>query len=249
MIPKEFRAEYRRDLAKLKENPGGFRIFREPLYEKGFHPENFIDYECAFAAFHIRQVNPKKILDLGSYRHFILGLLAHFPITTIDVRNRKPICQNETVITCDAKRLNLPNHSFDLVLSLCALEHFGLGRYGDEFDLSADQRAFGEMVRVLKPGGRLIFTTTVTRAQPSIAFNAHRVYSHEMLQSICAGLIRVEEKFYSHKLKGFCSPEEVTTDPKCWDVYLGCWEKRGKGEGRRVEVRSRAHYTFQEGIR
>jgi SAM-dependent methyltransferase len=226
MIPREFQAEYRRDLAKLKKNPGGFRIFREPFYEKGFHPENFIDYECAFAAFHIRQVNPKKILDIGSYRHFILGLLAHFPITTIDVRNRKPISPNEAVITDDAKKLNLAEHSFDLVLSLCALEHFGLGRYGDEFDLSADQKAFAEMVRVLKPGGCLIFTTTITRAQPSIAFNAHRVYSHEMLQLFCSGLIRVEEKFYSHKLKGFCSPEEVTTDPKLWDVYLGCWEKR-----------------------
>lgn len=230
MIPKEFWGQYNKHLAKLKKNPGGFDIFREPVSERGLHPENFIDYECAFAAFHIRQVNPKKILDIGSYRHFILGLLAHFPVTSIDVRNRKLISKNEAVITCDAKKLNLPDHSFDLVLSLCALEHFGLGRYGDEFDLSADQRAFAEMIRVLKPGGRLIFTTTVTRAQPSIAFNAHRIYNHEMLKSICAGLICVEEKFYSHKLKGFCSPEEVTADFQCWDVYLGCWAKAGSGK-------------------
>jgi len=233
MIPKEFRAEYNRDLARLKKNPGGFRIFREPVFERGFHPENFVDYECTFAAFHIGRAKPRKILDVGSYRHFILGLLAHFPITTIDVRKRKPISRNETVVTGDAKKLNLPNRSFDLVLSLCAVEHFGLGRYGDEFDSSADQKAFAEMVRVLKPGGRLIFTTTITRAQPSIAFNAHRIYSHEMLQLFCSGLRCVEEKFYSHKLPGFCSPEEVTTDPKWWDVYLGCWEKGGKGKRRK----------------
>lgn len=232
MIPRELRGEYSRDLAKLKKNPGKFRIFREPAYERGLHPENFVDYECAFAASHIRQANPGNVLDVGSYRHFILGLLTHFSITTIDVRNRKPISPNEVVITGDAKKLNLPGHSFDLVLSLCALEHFGLGRYGDELDLRGDQKAFGEMVRVLRRGGRLILTTTVTRAQPSIAFNAHRIYNHEMLRSFCAGLICVEEKFYSHQLKGFCSLEEVTTDPKWWDVYLGCWEKGKRREGK-----------------
>jgi len=196
--------EYNRDLAGLKKSPGGFVIFREPVFERGPHPENFVDYECAFAAFHIGRANPRKILDVGSYRHFILGLLAHFPITTIDVRKRKAISRNETIITGDAKKLNLPDHSFDLVLSLCAMEHFGLGRYGDEIDWSADQKAFAEMVRVLKPGGLLVFTTTITRAQPSIAFNAHRIYRHEMLRSFCAGLTCVEERFYSHKLQGFC---------------------------------------------
>jgi SAM-dependent methyltransferase len=172
-------------------------------------------------------------LDVGSYRHFILGLLAHFPITSIDVRRRKAISRNETVITGDAKKLNLPDHSFDLVSSLCAVEHFGLGRYGDEIDPSADQKAFAEMVRVLKPGGRLVFTTTISRARPSIAFNAHRIYRYEMLHSFCTGLICVEEKFYSHKRQGFCSPEEITADPKGWDVYMGCWEKIGKGKRRK----------------
>jgi SAM-dependent methyltransferase len=233
MFPREFRAEYQRGLAKFKKNPGGFVIFREPVWERGVHPENFLDYECSFAALHIGRANPGKILDVGSYRHFILGLLAHFSITTIDVRQRKAILRNETVITGDAKELNLPAQSFDLVLSLCAVEHFGLGRYGDEIDPRADQKAFAEMVRVLKPGGRLVFTTTITRAQPSIAFNAHRIYSHEMLRSFCAGLMCVEEKFYSHKLQGFCSPEEVTADPKWWDVYLGCWEKGEKGKRRK----------------
>jgi SAM-dependent methyltransferase len=235
MIPREFRGEYSRDLAKVKKNPGRFRIFREPAYERGPHAKNFVDYECAFAASHIRQANPGNVLDVGSYRHFILGLLANFSITTIDVRNRTPISPSEVVITCDAKKLNLPDHSFDLVLSLCALEHFGLGRYGDEFDLRADEKALGEMIRVLKPGGRLIFTTTITRALPSIAFNAHRIYNLEMLRSFCAGLICVEEKFYSHKMKGFCSLEEVTTDLKWWDVYLGCWEKGEKGKRERLK--------------
>ncbi len=219
-------ANYERNLAELKKDPCGFDVFREPRYDVGVHPEGVIDYECGFAAIIISKFNPKNILDIGSKRHFLLGLLAHFQVTTIDVRSRRPISDNEVVIVYDAKNLNLPDNSFDVVVSLSALEHFGLGRYGDEFDLDADKKAFKEMIRVLKPGGHLIFTTTITRAQPSIAFNAHRIYSYEMIRRFCASLTCIEEKFYSHKIKDFCSFEEVTTEPKVYDVYCGCWEKK-----------------------
>ena len=219
------KGQYNLHWEALKRDPRGFELSQEPLFESGDHPQNFVDHECAFASFHIQRVKPGKILDIGSYRHFILGLLAHYSVTTIDVRPRNPAVENETIVTCDAKKLTLPDDFFDLVVSLCALEHFGLGRYGDEFDPAADQKAFPEMVRVLRPGGSLILATTITRAAPSIAFNAHRIYSRPMLQSFCAGLTFVEEKFYSHEKKGFCSFKEVTDRPRWWDVYCGCWEK------------------------
>lgn len=222
---------YKRQWEAITRDSRGFVVFQEPINESGIHPENFIDFECAFAARHIRRAEPKKILDVGSYRHFVLGLLAHYSVTTVDVRSRRTIGENEILLTCDAKKITLPDDSFDLVLSLCALEHFGLGRYGDELDLEADQKAIREMIRVLKPGGYLIFTTTITRCQPAIAFNAHRIYNHEMLKTLCDDLICIEEKFYSHRMKSFCSLEEITTAPKGWDVYLGCWKKKGKRKG------------------
>ena len=224
--PKKSETDYRKHLDRLKKDSGGFYIFAEPLCETGTHPENFVDYECAFAAFHIHQARPANILDVGSYRHFILGLLAHFPVTTIDVRGRKPLAANETVLTCDAKKINLPDSSFDFILSLCALEHFGLGRYGDEFDRQADQKALAEMIRVLKPGGRLLFTTSIHNAEPAIAFNAHRIYNHDMIRGLCTRLKCLEEKFYSHQIKNYCSRNKITTDRKGWDVYCGCWEKK-----------------------
>jgi Methyltransferase domain len=209
----------------LNRNSGRFEVFQEPVHEPGAHPENFIDHECAFAARHIHRARPEAILDIGSYRHFILGLLAHYPVATVDVRRRKAAGENESLVTCDAKKLELPDGSFDLVLSLCTLEHLGLGRYGDEFDLEADGKAFAEMIRVLKPGGILVFTTTITRAAPSVAFNAHRIYDQRMLRNFCAGLSCEEEKYYSHEKKDFCAFQEVTDKPKAWDVYCGCWKK------------------------
>ena len=221
--PKE---QFDRNWEALNRDPRGFQVFPEPLFESGDHPQNFIDYQCAFASFHLQRGKPRRTLDIGSYRHFVLGLLAHYAVTTLDVRPRKPTVENETIVTGDAKRLPLPDDSFDLVVSLCALEHFGLGRYGDEFDLDADRKSFSEMIRVLRPGGSLIFTTTITRAAPSIAFNAHRIYDHGMLRELCAGLTCVEERFYSHEKRGFCAPEEVTDKPRWWDVYCGCWQKK-----------------------
>ncbi len=224
-IPEGFRDGYARHLNLLRQNPGPYRVFPEPVFENGGHPENFVDYECAFASQVLHRLNPPSILDVGSYRHFLLGLLAHYPVTSVDIRNRTPLMPRETILTGDAKKLDLPDHSFAVVLSLCALEHFGLGRYGDPIDFQADQRALKEMIRVIRPGGHLIFSTTVTRGCPAIGFNAHRIYSYPLIRDFCAGLTLCEEKFYSHRLKGFGSFDEVTMDPQGWDVYCGCWQK------------------------
>src|SRR3989338_10575578 len=224
-IPKEFMARYNQCLARVKKEPGDFAVYKGLRYDAGSHPKSYIDYECEFAARYLDELNPAKILDIGSYRHFIIGLLSHFSVTTVDVRGREPISAKETVFIGDAKKLDLPDNTFDAVLSLCTLEHIGLGRYGDEFDLEADKKAFQEMIRVLKPNGYLIFTTQITRAKPSIVFNAHRIYSYEMLRAFCRDLTCVEEKFYSSKIKDLCRLGEITEKPETWDVYLGCWEK------------------------
>ena len=58
----------------------------------------------------------------------------------------------------DAKRLeNIKDNSVESLSSLCALEHFGLGRYGDEIDPEGCFKALREMQRILRPGGGIIF--------------------------------------------------------------------------------------------
>jgi SAM-dependent methyltransferase len=224
-IPPSFHSSYRRQLVLLRKTPGAFKIFGEERYDAGVHPNSFIDHECAFASYHVARLNPERILDIGSYRHFILGLLAHFKVTTIDVRARAPVSGNEEVLTCDAKELTLPTGSFDVVVSLCALEHFCLGRYGDRFDLGADRAALAEMARVLRPGGRLIFSTTITKGPPQIVFNAHRIYDYDMIRAMCGTLVCEEERAFSNGRQDFCSLDEVSAAPEVWDVYFGCWRK------------------------
>jgi SAM-dependent methyltransferase len=224
--PPAFRRAYRENLAKIRRNRRGFEVYEERRYDVGHHPHSFIDHECAFSAGHLARLRPERLLDVGSYRHFVAGLLAHYRVTTIDVRDRPPATPNETVLTADAKRLPIETGAFDAIVSLCAIEHFGLGRYGDEFDEDADRTAFAEMVRVLAPGGTLLFSTTITRRAPAVMFNAHRIYDHGMILAMCEGLEKVEERFFLRE-RGAPGPlEGVTTRREDWDVYLGCWRKR-----------------------
>jgi SAM-dependent methyltransferase len=225
-MPREFKKNYRRLYNKVKKNDKGFGIFKEIYYDSGEHPMGHSNFELAFASRLIREYRPHNILDIGSWRYWILGLLAHYNVTTIDVRGRTALLDNEKIVTSDAKELRLPDDTFDAVTSVCALEHFGLGRYGDDFDLDADGKAILEMTRVLKPGGHLIFTTQITRSRPSIGFNGARIYSYEMIRSLCTGLTCVEETFFNKDLSRYCRLEEIRTKPKHWDVYCGCWMKQ-----------------------
>lgn len=115
--PEEFVQKYERDLDELKQHSMGFEVFRGPRYDVGSHPVSHRDFECSFAAQHIAAQNPTAMLDIGSYREFILGLLANYKITTLDVREREPASANEIVLTGDAKQLDIAADSFDAIVS------------------------------------------------------------------------------------------------------------------------------------
>ena len=230
---KEFRKKFEQDLRYVEKNEQrGFKVYREYRYdiEKSGenHQKSQVNYECEFMASHLYKVKPSKILDIGSFRHFILGLLAHYDITSVDIRKRTTIFENETLIHCDAKSLNLPDNSFDAVVTMGTLPHIGLGRYRDDLDLDADIKAFNEMIRVLKPGGIILFSTAVKGGQPVLAFNARRNYSYDMIKDLCKELELVEEKFFDRRTLRWCTFEELTTDPTFFDYYVGCWRKRNK---------------------
>ncbi len=196
---------------------GQYKIFKD----NGEHPTDHIDYECAFASSILTQFRPTKILDIGSYRHFVFGLLAAYDVLSIDIR---PIINlfGENRIVMDVR--NMDNiGSFDAIISLCTLEHIGLGRYGDLIDFNGDKQAFAEIKKVLKPGDIFIFSVPITRGKPTIVFNAHRIYDYGMILNFCKGLTLVKESIFGINLNRELFFEEVTIFPGNYDIYCGCW--------------------------
>lgn len=72
-----------------------------------------------------------------------------------------------------------------------AIEHIGLGRYGDKIDPDGDLKAISELKRVLAKDGDLLFVVPI--GKPKLEFNANRIYSYKMIM----------EYFKDFKLKEF----------------------------------------------
>lgn len=67
----------------------------------------------------------------------------------------------------------------DSISCLHAIEHFGLGRYGDRIDVNGHLKGLQTIYYMLKDGG--IFYCSVPIGSMRVEFNAHRVFSLQYL--------------------------------------------------------------------
>jgi hypothetical protein len=63
----------------------------------------------------------------------------------------------------------------DSISCLHAIEHFGLGRYGDPIDPDGHQKGFANLVDMLEPNGTIYMSFPIGRKN-EVHFNAHRVF-------------------------------------------------------------------------
>ena len=120
---------------------------------------------------------PDKHLDVGSR---IDGFVAHVAsfreIEVVDIRPLSTSATGIEFLQADVMRPDsLPENYADSVSCLNALEHFGLGRYGDPIAFDGHEQGFASLVRVCKPGGILYLSVPIGPLR--VEFNAHRVFS------------------------------------------------------------------------
>jgi len=128
--------------------------------------------------------NPKKHIDIGSrIDGFVAHVAAFREIEVVDIRPQTSKVTNIRFATMDLMKLpdNLVN-AYDSVSSLHAIEHFGLGRYGDPIDYMGYLKALDNIYKILEIGGRFYFSVPIGRQR--IEFNAHRVFSVNYLLSL-----------------------------------------------------------------
>lgn len=134
-------------------------------------------WQDLWAARHIYKSKVNKHFDIGSrIDGFIAHLLAmDIDVSVIDVREFPGEVEGLHTIVDDATKLSrIEDGSVHSMSALCSLEHFGLGRYGDEINPEACFECFSEMQKKLAPQGKLYISVPVGRER--LEFNAHRVF-------------------------------------------------------------------------
>ncbi len=144
-------------------------------------------HQDLFVARQIYMKNPVRHVDIGSR---IDGFVAHVAsfrdIEVFDIREIKDKVPGVIFKKADLMDSNFNYSDYaDSVSSLHALEHFGLGRYGDKIDVNGHLKGLQNIYKVLKKGGRFYFSAPIGTQR--IEFDAHRVFSLKYLLDLFDG--------------------------------------------------------------
>jgi len=170
---------YLREWRKFRRDYAG-RIalmpFLQERFSEGGATKTEYFWQDLLVARWIFQDNPEHHVDIGSS---VEGFVAHVAsFRQIEVYDVRPITQRIPGVIfkqADATQFgSLPEGYCDSLSCLHAIEHFGLGRYGDPIDPVGYERGIANMSKLLKPGGTFYLSAPI--GQERVIFNANRVF-------------------------------------------------------------------------
>ena len=133
-------------------------------------------HQDLIAARRIFQNNPIKHVDIWSRTDWFVAHVASFrEIEVLDIRPLKNTIKNIKFTQMDLMdpQEHLNNYT-DSISSLCVIEHFGLGRYGDRLDINWHIKWLDSIYKILKRWWKFYFSVPIWPQR--IEFNAHRVF-------------------------------------------------------------------------
>lgn len=153
-----------------------YPILADKYMESGVMKGHYF-HQDLFVASRIFQTNPVRHIDIGSR---IDGFVAHIAsFRAIEIFDIRPLNSEVPNIVFRQVDLSAPISEkylacTDSISCLHAIEHFGLGRYGDSIDIDGHLKGLDNITKFLTPNGRLYFSTPI--GPQRIEFNAHRVF-------------------------------------------------------------------------
>lgn len=144
----------------------------------------------------IFMAQPKKHVDIGSrVDGFVAHVASYREIEVFDIRPLSSTIPNITFVQCDLMNSQAARKDYcDSLSCLHALEHFGLGRYGDPVNYEGHVEGFNNLKQILRNGGVLYFSVPI--GPQRIEFNGHRVFSLTYLLSLFGDDFSVEDFSY-----------------------------------------------------
>ena len=180
--------DYREIRQQHKRNPQFPNITAVPVLgekkiESGTSSGAYFHQDLLIAR-RIFYANPVRHVDIGSR---IDGFVAHVAvfreIEVFDIRPQHSTVRNIKFLQYDMTTLPKDMESYcDSVSSLHAIEHFGLGRYGDLINYEGHLRAIEAIHKLLSMNGKFYFSVPIGTQR--IEFNAHRVFNLRYLLEI-----------------------------------------------------------------
>lgn len=171
---------YLRDYLRFRAQYSGRLEFVPCLhdwYEESGTTKNEYFWQDLAVARMIFLEKPEKHVDIGSR---VDGFVAHVAsFREIEVLDIRPL--STAVPGIVFKQADLMNPVVDIssycdsLSCLHALEHFGLGRYGDPINPKGYEIGLSNMANILRPGG--IFYLSVPVGVERVEFNANRVFN------------------------------------------------------------------------
>jgi hypothetical protein len=186
--PKLTRKNFKEDMEKYSElnTRKDFEIDKKNLWyihndcgEDAGHIDIHYFLQDIWAAKKILKYNPDKHYDVASR---IDGFISHLlvfreEVTLIDIRPLSTSVKGIKFKCSDATSMEgIEDEEIESLSSLHAIEHFGLGRYGDMIDPEACFKVMKSFQRVMKPNGRLYIGVPIG-PENSVVFNAHRIFN------------------------------------------------------------------------
>lgn len=146
-------------------------------YEEGGATKNEYFWQDLLVARKIFSAHPEKHVDIGSR---VDGFVAHVAsFREIEVFDIRPVTTSIPGILFKQADLMNPALNYkdycDSLSCLHALEHFGLGRYGDPIDPKGYESGIRNMARILRHGGT--FYLSVPVGIERVEFNAQHVFN------------------------------------------------------------------------
>lgn len=153
-------------------------------------------HQDLFVARKVFLAKPRKHVDVGSrIDGFVAHVAAFRSIEVLDIRPSHKVVKNISFSQVDLMHLPREFREYcDSLSCLHALEHFGLGRYGDELNIEGHKLGFDSLKSMLTLNGVMYLSVPI--GPERIDFNAHRVFSVKTILALAGQDLRLLEFSY-----------------------------------------------------
>ena len=208
----KFSIKYLVDLYKFKKIYRGSISLKPSLQDFNDQSGKISEYtvQDLFVAQKVFLSNPKHHVDIGSrVDGFITNISTFMKVEIFDIRELKSFNPNIISKKIDIFSNFIPENYTKSLSCLHTIEHFGLGRYGDDIIHNGLERGLAQLSKILKKDGLLYLSTPV--GNEMVEFNSNWIFDLKKIIDISKTHdLHVSEIFILNKENNLF--EQINTD-------------------------------------